>query len=48
MKAYNIPEFVIDKIGYKGYEVRNADSAIQIQFATDIPTDATTGASQKQ
>lgn len=46
-KAYNIPEFVIDKIEYKGYEIRNPDSAIQIQFVTDIPTDVTSGASQK-
>ena len=46
-KAYNIPEFVTDEIDFKGYEVRNADSAIQIKFATDIPVDMTSGASKQ-
>lgn len=46
MKAYNIPEFVIDEIDFKGYEVRNADKSIDIKFATDIPVDMTTGASK--
>lgn len=47
MKSYNIPEFVNGKIDEKGYEVRNATSAIDLKFATEIPTDMTSGASVK-
>lgn len=47
MKSYNIPEFVTGKIDEKGYEVRNAGKGIDVKFATDIPTDMTTGASAK-
>lgn len=47
MKSYNIPEFVKGKIDEKGYEVRNADKGIDLKFATDIPTDMTSGASVK-
>jgi hypothetical protein len=48
MKSYNIPEFVINKIDEKGYEVRNAEQAIDLKFATDIPTDMNSGASIKK
>lgn len=48
MKSYNIPEFVINKIDEKGYEVRNAEQAIDLKFATEIPTDMNSGASIKK